>query len=79
MGQALNDTKTAILERELEKYPTALDPNQVAEVLGVSRKTVDKLLENGTLDCFTVDPTAERKQKRVTKATIIDFMMDTKN
>lgn len=70
------DQKAADIERLLEQYPASLDPSQVAEALGISRKTVDRLLESGRLDYFVLDPNAERKQKRVTKAALVAFMLN---
>jgi hypothetical protein len=68
----------AVLEKQLEKYEgLALDMDQVAEVLNVSRKTADKLkLE---LKAFPLDPTKERKDYRVTKANIIAYLLNKNN
>lgn len=67
-----------MLERQLEKYPASLDPSQVAEALGISRKTADKLIDDGRIEYFVLDPEAARKQKRVTKAALIAFMLNNK-
>lgn len=72
-----HEQKETLLAQQLEKYPASLDPDEVAEALGVSRRTVDRLFTAGKLEYFVLDPTAERKQKRVAKAVLIDFM--TKN
>lgn len=69
-------SSTAMLERALEKYPPALDPEQVAEVLGVTRRYVDNLLREGKLDHFVLDPTKQRLEKRVNKAALIAFMLN---
>jgi hypothetical protein len=70
------EEKVTMLERQLERYPASMDPSQVAESLGVSRKTVDKLLDEGRIECFILDPEADRKQKRVSKAVLIAFMLN---
>lgn len=64
------------LEKQLEGYPVALDPDQVAEVLGITRRTVDKLLNEEKLPYFAIDPEAARQQKRVTKGDLIDYMIN---
>lgn len=64
------------LEKQLEAYPVALDPDQVAEILGITRRTVDKLLNEGKLPYFAVNPEAARQLKRVTKADLIGYMIN---
>ena len=76
MGQA---QQQELLEKQLEGYPVALDPGQVAEVLGVSRRYVDQLLTAGKLQHFVLDETKQRKEKRVTKAALIAFMSNNQN
>lgn len=68
------DTKIALLESQLAQYPDSLDLDQVASVMNVSRKTVDRLVESGTLSAYTVDPTKQRQDKRVVKAILIAYM-----
>lgn len=72
------ETKVALLERQLEKYPDSLDPDQVAEIMNVGRKTVDRLLDAGTLEGYVIDPTKERQEKRVVKAILIAYMINNK-
>ena len=67
--------RVALLEKQLEKYDaTALGPEQVAEVLGCTRRYVDKLIAEGKLEAFALDPSKQRKEWRVTKAALIAFM-----
>lgn len=66
--------KAAVLENDLKGYPAVLDPNQVADILGVSRKTVDGLIAAGVIEAFPLDPNKERKQYRVTKANLIAYI-----
>lgn len=73
-----HEEKTALLERQLAAYPDSLDLDQVAEVINVSRKTVDRLTEAGTLEAFAVDPTKQRQDKRVAKAILIAYMLNKK-
>lgn len=69
------ETQREVLEQQLAKYPAVgLDPEQVAEALGISRRYVDKLLDDGTIEHFVLDPTKTYKQKRVTKAALIAFI-----
>jgi excisionase family DNA binding protein len=64
-----------MLEQQLEKYPAlGLDPDQVAEALGVTRRYVDKLLDDGHIKYFVLDPSRQHKQKRVTKAALIAYI-----
>lgn len=63
------------LNQELKKYPVALDPSQVAEILGVSRRYVDQLLDDGKIAYFVLDETKKQKQKRVLKATLIAYVI----
>jgi len=69
------EDQLAMLEAQLEKYPAiGLDPNQVAEALGVSRRYVDMLLDEGKIEYFVLDTEKKLKQKRVTKAALIIYI-----
>lgn len=70
------EDRQAEIERFMASYPVALDPDQVAEILGITRRTVDKLLDENRLTYFVINPEAERKQKRVTKADLVAYMLD---
>jgi len=72
-----NTERTTILADGLKKYPPVLYPDQVAEIIGVSRRTLDDLIKRGVIAAFTLDPTKERKQYRVNKADLIAYMMNT--
>lgn len=63
------------LENKLEKYPLALNPEEVAAVLGVTRRYVDKLIDDNILEHFVIDPNKQYKQKRVLKSKLIDYMI----
>lgn len=68
------------LEKQLEKYPAVgLDPTEVAEVLNISRRYVDTLMDEGKLNYFVLDPDMKRKQKRVTKDTLIAYILKNTN
>jgi len=72
------EDQLAMLEAQLEKYPAiGLDPDQVAEALGITRRYVDMLLDEGKIEYFVLDPEKKYKQKRVTKAALISYI--TKN
>ena len=62
------------LENDLKKYGPTLTPEEVAEILQLSRKTVDEYIKNGTINAFPLDPTKERKQYRVSKSALIEYM-----
>lgn len=70
------ENKRDELEKFMAAYPVALDPDQVAEILGITRRTVDKLLDEHRIEHFVINPDAERKQKRVTKAVLVGYMLD---
>ena len=66
---------TKTLEDQLKDYPVALDPSQVAEILGISRRYVDTLLDDGKMAYFIIDETKKQQQKRVLKAVLIAFIV----
>lgn len=68
------EMRQAEIKKLLESYPLALDPDQVAEILGITRRTVDKLLADGKIRHFAIDPEAERKQKRVAQYDLIAYI-----
>ena len=67
--------KRTALQQQLKDYPPSLTPDQVAEVIGVDRKTADRLLREGKIESFVLDPEAQRLRRRVTKAVLIDYMI----
>jgi excisionase family DNA binding protein len=69
------DSRRVELEKVMEGYPVALDPDQVAAILGITRRTVDKLLDEGKIQHFVINPGSERKLKRVTKVDLVDYML----
>lgn len=67
--------KLGLLYKSLEQYPASLDPSQVAEALGVSKRTVERLMDAGKIAYFVINEDAVLREKRVTKASLIDFML----
>lgn len=64
-----------LVEEQIDALPEALDPQEVADFLGCSRRYADILMDQGKLTYFTLDPTKTHKQRRVLRATIKDFVM----
>lgn len=73
-----NDRLTA-LENNLIDYPAILTPDHVADILGVSRRTVDDYIKAGIINAFTLDPTKERKLYRVTKDSLLAYISNNNN
>jgi thymidylate synthase ThyX len=67
------------VEKQLKDYPVALDPVQVAEILGVTRRYVDQLLDEGKIPYFPLNEDKQYQQKRVLKANLIAFMVRNQN
>lgn len=71
--------RQALLYKSLEQFPPALNTDQVAQALGVQRRTAERLLEGeaetARIKYFLLDDTKSRGQKRVTKATLVEFML----
>lgn len=63
------------LKSLLDKYPPAMNLDQVAEALNCSRRTVDKKVEQGELKAFTLNPKAKSQNLRVTKAELMAYML----
>lgn len=72
-----NTDRFTLLADDLKKLPTVLDPEQVADVIGVSRRTVDDLIKKGVIKAFALDPTRERKQYRINKADLLVYITTT--
>lgn len=72
-----NTDRVQILTAELKAYPAVLDPNQVADIIGISRKTIDDLIKREVIKAFPLDPARERKQYRINKADLIAYLMNT--
>lgn len=65
------------LVKQLEPYSKgSLTTVEVAQVLGVSRNTVEKMLDEGKLHSFPLNPGESRIHSRVPKASLIAFMMN---
>lgn len=52
-----------------KEYPDVLDVKQVSKLLGISTKTVYKLINNGTLPCLKVG-----REFRILKVTVMKYM-----
>lgn len=57
---------------EIELIPRLLSSNEVAEILGISTKTVNKLVREGKLGCVQVTS----RERRFTKAQIQSYIED---
>lgn len=70
------EDKATHLKKQLDRYPeVGLNPDQVAEALGVGRRYVDMLLDENKIEYFVLDPSKKYKQKRVTKAALIAYIL----
>lgn len=67
------------LGNDLQNYPAVLTPDQVADILGVSRRTADDYIKAGVIDAFALDPNKDRKQYRVTKAALMAYLTSKDN
>lgn len=63
-----------MLSEELKEYPPSLTKKQVAEILAISERKVDDLLEKKKIPSFPVDKDSDRKQLRVNKSDLILYM-----
>lgn len=52
-----------------------LDVEDVQRVLKVGRKTVEKLIKTGEIDAYIINPEAQRKMYRVTKAALAAYIV----
>jgi len=52
-----------------KEYPDVLDVKQVSKLLGISTKTVYKLINNGTLPCLKVG-----REFRILKVAVMKYM-----
>jgi len=71
--------KLKSLEKGLQNYPPVLTPDQVADILGVSRRTVDDYIKADVIKAFPLDPSKARKQYRVTKAELMAYVTNKGN
>ena len=62
-------TSQDIYQVVFKEYPDVLDAKQVSEILGVSVKTVYKLISEGTLSSLKVG-----REFRIPKVTIMKYM-----
>lgn len=52
-----------------KEYPDVLDVKQVSKLLGISTKTVYKLINDGTLPCLKVG-----REFRILKVTVMKYL-----
>jgi len=78
MTAELNKRRAA-LERQFKDYDDSLDIETVAQILNVSKDKARDLVMRGIIKSFVVDPTKERKTRKVTKADLISFILSNKN
>lgn len=67
--------KLGLHYKALEDFPAAMTPDQVAAALGISRRTVDRLLDENKIEFFSIGAEGNQRQaKRVSKAALIEYM-----
>lgn len=62
-------TNDEIYRLVFKEYPDVLDVKQVSKLLGVSTKTVYKLINDRTLSCLKVG-----REFRILKVTVMNYM-----
>ena len=62
-------TNDEIYRLVFQEYPDVLNVKQVSKLLGVSTKTVYKLINDGTLSCLKVG-----REFRILKVTVMNYM-----
>ena len=65
-----------MFEEDLKDYPRTLASDQVAEILGLSTRTVDGLIEKKLIPSFPLDPEAKRKNIKINKSDLILYMLN---
>jgi excisionase family DNA binding protein len=65
----VNENTHDIYSLLFKEYPDVLDVKQVSKLLGISTKTVYKLINNGTLPCLKVG-----REFRILKVTVMKYM-----
>lgn len=70
----MGERKTGFME-SMKEYPPTLTKDQVAEILGISTRKVDDLFYKGRIKTFIIDPDSKKKQARVNKSDLADYMM----
>lgn len=75
MTEELNGRRAA-LERQFKDYPDTLTLDQVSGILCLSMNKTYDLADRNIIKTFTVDPTKERKTRKVTKADLIAYILN---
>ena len=65
----MNLSTQEIFTAVFKEYPDVLDVKQVSQLLGVSTKTVYRLLRSGTMDSFKVG-----REFRIPKITVMKYV-----
>ena len=65
----MNTTAQEIYQSVLKGYPDVLDVKQISAILGVSTKTVYKLIKEGTLSTFKVG-----REFRAAKVSLMKYI-----
>lgn len=69
----------AALERQFKDYDDSIEIETVAQILNISKNKARDLVNRNIIRSFVVDPTKERKTRKVTKADLIAYILNTKN
>lgn len=64
-----------LLEDELKDYPAALSRDEAAEIMGISRRKIDDLVERKVIPSFVVDPASQKKQVKINKSDLMAHML----
>jgi len=67
----VTEAPTVSAAQLFENVPDTLDMNGVAELLGVTKKTIQREIKRGNLRCFHVGT-----RVRITKQALIDYVME---
>ena len=64
------------LEDDRPDLPALLAPQQVADLFGTSRNTVDRMVEDGELPCIVLRAGNRQRMVRVPKAFVLQLLRD---
>lgn len=75
MDNAEHEKRLQALEDQFKDQAQSLDLETVAQLLNVSRRYVDTLIDERKLQAYSLDITKQRQTKRVTKADLIAYIL----
>ena len=75
MDNAEHEKRLQALEDQFKDQAQSLDLETVAQLLNVSRRYVDTLIDERKLQAYSLDTTKQRQTKRVTKADLIAYIL----